>query len=166
LNLKPNINQVKGMDVLKEINVPPSRILIDGSGVMALYGIRENADLDIAIPFLDFIRIQKEQPMDYEFKYGGFAKIVMLLYKNVEIHHTDWDGTETETSLANTPVIGGYHWHTLETIYHWKKLAKRDKDITDCKLIEEFWRFKKEKEKEGLTENNVNGLIEIYLKRL
>jgi hypothetical protein len=142
-NLIPNIEQVVGIESLKELDVPPDQILIDGSGVLALYGIRQNRDLDIAVPMRYWIEMLKNS-QKYTLSFGGLSKVVMLVYKDIEIHYSDWDNiTPVEETLKVTPLIGGFHFHTLETIYKWKKLANRKKDQADCKLIEEFWEFQK-----------------------
>ena len=163
MNVKPNINQVVSIEQLKEIDVPPNRILIDGSGVMALYGIRQNKDLDIAIPLSDWSRILNDFPGKYEVAYRSFIKVMVLVYKNVEIHYNDWDGSRTEDTLERTEVIGGYHWHSLDTIYKWKKLANREKDIKDVQLIEKFWELKNKGE---LSERRLYELINKRLKNL
>ncbi len=120
---------MKYLDELNRLNLPIDKYAIFGSGVLAIRGIRENKDLDIIVKWeLWDELIFKYEVKDDEIEIGNLH-IVRNLFPDVG--HVD-------SLIYESEVINGIHYVKLEKLLQWKKIKRRDKDLEDIKLIENY----------------------------
>lgn len=120
---------------LKELNLPKGKFAIFGGGPMCVRGLRECRDLDVIVTERLFnnlkekkgLQLKKEEFCDYLEKDG------VEFYK-------DWGPGEwdIEKLIQGAEIIDDLPFIGLEQVLKWKKINKRDKDIEDIKLIEEY----------------------------
>ena len=139
-NNKPNglenIKRVKYINELDELKIPKNKILITGSSTLALYGLRDNNDLDVSVTKDIFNKLSKDKKFKHQIAESG-SKI--LSYKNVDIHNKNWPFNNTvENELKRSLIINGYYFYSIYRLLEWKKKVNRPKDQKDIKMISEF----------------------------
>jgi hypothetical protein len=131
-----NIKKVKYLNELDELRIPRNKILICGSATLALYGLRDNKDLDVAVSKDMFKKLEKDKRFKRIFA-GSGSKV--LNYKNVDIHRNNWPFKNTvEDELKKSLIIDGYHFYSIYRLLEWKKKVNRDKDQKDARMISKF----------------------------
>ena len=127
------ISNVKYLNELDELRIPKNKVLIGGSGTLALYGLRENKDLDVTVPLRIYNQIKSKHKLPYTPLRPGEG---LISYKNVDLHHTNWPfKISVEEELKKCIVVNGYHFMSLKRLIEWKKIVNRPKDKQDIKLI-------------------------------
>lgn len=128
---------------VKELGLPLEQVVVIGSGILDQLGIRQAADVDVAVSqeVLDNIaddegwteKIDKNQRR-YFLKQDRSAEA--------------WDGWEIDGRivgydelLENAVEYDGVKFVSLDFLRRWKNWRRREKDIQDVKLIDE-WRKK------------------------
>lgn len=135
-NKLTDINRVNHINELNELKIPRNKVLLAGSAVLTLYGLRNNKDLDVTIPKNIFDKFRKDKRLKYSTTPTGNE---ILSYKNVDLHHDNWPfKNSVEDELKRSLVVDGYHFYTLERLIEWKKIVNRQKDKDDIKVIKDF----------------------------
>jgi hypothetical protein len=141
-----NIKNVKHINKLKKLGYPLNEILIVGSGTMALYGLKENNDIDLWVTK----RVYDSMLKDSRFSPNG----KMLETKDGLIeadHRFICVKDKVEDHLKRAKVVNEIHFQSLQDVLEWKQCMKRPKDINDIKVIENYMK---------------KNLVEIYLRLL
>jgi len=145
-----NIKNVKYMNKFLRLPYPKNQMLIIGSSVMALLGIKKNKDVDIwATPAIiklvsrnkNFIsKISKfDGSTLYESKDGSVEFVPNL---------APWKGTFKE-NMERAIMIYGIYFQSPKDLLKWKQAANRPKDKEDIRLIKAFL-------KKGVVESYLN----------
>lgn len=129
------LKNVLHINSLKRFKLPLNKILIVGSGTMALLGIKNNHDLDLWVTTEVFKLLAKHK----DFK--PVKKLGRLFYESLDgsIEASDkmiCTKGKVEDYLKKAIVISGFHFQSLNDVLTWKKCMKRPKDIEDIKKIE------------------------------
>ena len=134
-----NLANVKHLSQFRRLPIPKNEMLIVGSATMALFGLRENKDIDIwATPrIMEVIKKNKnfhEKKSDidgsiiYESNDGVFEFCESFTYAN---------GTFKEC-MKRAVTLYGIHFQSPEDVLEWKLKANRPKDQEDITILENF----------------------------
>jgi len=133
---------MKGPEIInqvKELELPPDQYTVVGSGSMAARGIREAADIDLVITQGLYDSL-KDSGWAEEHKTG--SKREWVLSSGPFDASTSWsvEGYEpTAKELIETSdVIEGVNFVNLPNLLTWKKACRREKDLRDIELIEQY----------------------------
>jgi len=138
-----NIKNVNYINKFLRLPYPKNQMLIIGSAVMALFGIKKNKDLDIwTTPFVEKMIARdknynvKKSKLDgsnmYEHKDGSLEFVITL-----PKHRGD-----LKKALAKSIMIYGVHFQHPKDLLAWKKEVNRPKDKDDIKKLEIFLKKK------------------------
>ena len=130
---------------VKELGLPLDQIIIIGSGILDQLGIRQSADIDVAVDRAvleklagdsDWAKKLDKNQRRYLVKRDGSAEI--------------WDGWEIDGQVVEYDELldyaveyDGVKFVNLDFLRRWKNWRGREKDMQDVKLIDE-WRAKHE----------------------
>lgn len=141
-----NIKNVKHINKLKKLGYPLNEILIVGSGTMALYGLKENNDIDLWVTKKVYDNMLKDS------RFSPNGKMLETKDGLIEADHRFiCVKDKVEDHLKRAKVVNGFHFQSLQDVLEWKQCMKRPKDINDIKVIENY--IKK-------------NLVEVYLRQL
>ncbi len=127
---------------LKELNLPKGKFAVFGSGPMAVRGLRECRDLDVIVAkdVFDEFKNKKEWELKKTEKSEYLENSGIELWKD---WGPDWfpEGTWDIQKLINeAEIIDDLPFVKLEEVLKWKNILRREKDLADIKLIEDFYR--------------------------
>ena len=131
---------------VKELGLPLDQIIIIGSGILDQLGIRQSADIDVAVDRAmleklaadgsDWVKKLDKNQRQYLVKHDGSAEI--------------WDGWEIDGRVVEYDELldyaveyDGVKFVNLDFLRRWKNWRGREKDMQDVRLIDE-WRAKHE----------------------
>lgn len=136
--------------VLRQFNLPIDQYAITGSGPMGIRNLKVIGDIDIIV--------SEKLWNDLASKYGvtdqnGVRKIIFP-GAIVEAFHQDsfyaepFDDKASTYALriANAEIIDDLPFDTLETILYYKRKDRREKDLRDIELIENWMSLNKNSE--------------------
>jgi hypothetical protein len=115
---------------------PDKDVVVVGSGVLCVHGIREHRDLDVVVSRATFERLKDDPKLKFsEFKDGA----PRLQSKDLDIF-IKWDKPGSaepnfEELFNESELVGGVRVLSLERVVSWKKRWAREKDLADLKLI-------------------------------
>lgn len=124
---------------VRGIGLPLDKIIVIGSGTLDVHGIRASNDIDLVVS----PEIYEELSQDSSWEKGQQGRMWRSLHRDeVEV----WQNWSLDDSphpdytdlLSVTEEIEGVRFVTLDYLYGWKKAKGRDKDLSDCRLIEEY----------------------------
>lgn len=130
--------RVNNIHLIDKLNIPRSKCIILGSGIMAALNIRKNHDIDVNIPKPLWTKLFKENKTDFTLG-KGLSGDLYLDYKGLDIltiFYRDPLGMQLGSNLLVN--IDGYYFYSLELLMSFKKMLNRPKDKLDIKLIEKF----------------------------
>ena len=133
-----DINRVKHIDMLKNFGYPLNKMLIMGSGTLALYGIRSNKDIDIVSHPSIWKKVKKDRRLKprqimnndtaYETKNG-----------ELEFGNSLWPlDIPPFMAFRMAETVNGFKFQSLKDVLAWKKKMGREKDAADIALIKKF----------------------------
>lgn len=131
---------------VKEVGLPSGKYVVVG-GAMEAYGIRDAKDLDIVVTpdlFEDLIKQGWEVCMCDKCKESwsqGETKRILKRPGVDILSGYSWKDiyeANTDELIQNANVIDGVAFVQIEELLKWKKAARREKDLKDVELIEEF----------------------------
>lgn len=132
-SLMKNIKNVKYLDKLKSLGYPLNEMLIVGSGTMALYGLKENTDLDLWVTKRVYDKLLKDR------RFSPNGKMLETKDKLIEADHRFICVKQpVEYYLKKATIINGFHFMSLESVLEWKKCMGRPKDKEHIKMIEKY----------------------------
>lgn len=138
------------VEKIRSFNLPAKKYVVIGSAVMEAKGIRKANDLDIMVAPEVFEELKKEGSWHYEQKAGQKGNKIDILEKDgcqlyyhiYEEHGLDWFLAQQDRN----ELIDGIYFASLATLMFKKEEWRRDKDIADFRLIEEYLRNQKDGE--------------------
>jgi len=125
---------MKFIEELKKLNLPQDKFAIFSSGCMAIRNLRENKDIDILV---------REDLWQELIKNHSLNEKGMIEIGNVEISRTVKHLTNIDKLIDNAEIINGLRFVRLDNILVWKRKMRREKDIKDIKLIENYLKNEK-----------------------
>ena len=143
--MTPDVNRVRHLDLFNELNIPKTEAIFISSAIMAVYGLRENGDLDIAVTRPIFRCFTNHS--DFKLKKSCFTGAPKLKHKTGAIEIRVNSGPEqvpTEDRLWNESVcISGYHFLSFDSVIASKlwcgnTFPGRQKDLDDVETIRKF----------------------------
>jgi hypothetical protein len=122
---------------VKSLNLPVGEYAIFGGGPMGIRNLREMHDIDIIASDRLFDEYTDKQGWRLKEIYGYRDWL-----KNDELEiemGRDWhEGWGVEKMIKEADIIDGLPFVKLEYLIEWKKFFRREKDLKDIELIEEF----------------------------
>ena len=145
-----NLKNVKYINDLRRLNLPLHKVLIVGSGTLALLGIKGNDDLDLWVSEDLFRRLKNHRQLRPVMKHGR------LFYEtkdgSIEMSNTfPCTKGRIEEYLKRAIVIYGVHFKSVDDLIAWKKCMNRPKDRQHIRMIEKY-------KKNNVVENYLNIL--------
>lgn len=136
-------NQHK-FEALRKFHLPINQYAISGSGPLGIRNLREIADIDIIVtPELRDTLAAKFGIVDD----GEVKKIIFPRDDDIEAF---WEGSfytkpkddcpSIANRIAQAEIIDGLPFDILATVLYFKRKLKREKDLKDIQLIEEWLR--------------------------
>lgn len=109
--------------------------------MLALYGIRENIDLDVVVSPKTFLTLRYERGL--EFTIGKRSGVYKYRDGEIEIFgHIPYSRSTpcilTESILDRAVNFKGYNFMTLLDLLRFKQVRRLEHDISDIKLIEKY----------------------------
>jgi len=145
-----NLKNVKHLDQLRRLRLPMNKVLIVGSGTLALFGLKKNDDLDLWVTEDLFRLMKSDKNLKPVMKHGR------LFYEtkdgNIEASNKmACTKGRVEEYLKRSILVYGIHFKSLNDLLDWKKCMGRPKDKEHIKLIEKY-------KKSEVVENYLNVL--------
>lgn len=134
-----NLKNVKYLDKFRRLKYSKNEMLIIGTGTMALFGLKENKDLDVWATESVFRKLKKNP--DFIEKISNIDNSVMYETKDgtLEFVHTLPPFQDSiYDHLKRAIVVYGIHFQSLADLLKWKKMMNRQKDKEDIEKIENF----------------------------
>lgn len=139
--LEANLKNVNHIDQFLSLGLPKNKCLIMSSGVMALFGIRKNRDLDIVVTKDVFNKLKNNNKLVYSHRRLSDNPSYQSLDGNIEFYGTMWPFKKSvEYYLKKAIVIKGVRFLPLRTVIKWKNKLRRPKDKADIGLIKKSLR--------------------------
>ena len=134
------LSNVKYLDEFNKLEL--RNFLFIGSATLALYGIRENRDLDVVVPIETFISLRFNRDLDFRFGGSGFYKYSTKDGK-IEIfgQMPSCCGRTcllTKQLLKESVAVESYKFMSLNQVLAMKKYRRTKQDLDDIKLIENY----------------------------
>jgi len=133
-----NLKNVKHLNKFRRLKYPKNEMLIVGSGVLALLGLKENKDLDVwTTP-----RIMKQLLKDEKFVHtkSQLDRSVMVESKDgtLEFGTTLPPFKNLKEHLRRALIVYGIHFQSPKDVLEWKKYMNRPKDKVDIIALEKY----------------------------
>ncbi len=125
---------------LKELNLPRGKFAVFGSGPMAVRGLRECRDLDIIVTEDVFDKYKEVSGWEMKELQSGES---YLENNNIEFYK-DWSPGKWDVQklINEAEIIDDLPFVKLEEILKWKNILRREKDLADIKLLEDYLNIK------------------------
>jgi len=121
---------LKYLDELLKLNLPAEDFAVFGSGPIAIRNLRENEDIDIIVrPGLWNELIIAFPPAN--------EKLIKINHIEIFKHWLPWFQDVNEL-IDTADLIDNIRFVKLENVLIWKKALKREKDLNDIFLLEEY----------------------------
>lgn len=127
---------------IEKLDLPNDEVVVLGSGILSALGIREAEDIDLLIKPELFEKI-KSEGWQYEIIEIEGKPRDMLSKGNTQAFKDFWWEDKTllpEEGIARAQKINGINFISLQTLLEYKKSMKREKDLRDVLLIEQYLR--------------------------
>jgi len=143
--LKPDIKKVRHIDKLKSLGLPSNKCVIVSSGVLALYGIRQNDDLDISVTKDLFFKVLRLA--GYKVKLYNATKeswfptnypVCQLFDGDIEIGFRSFTAPVPQL-IEEANNVKGVNFLNLNRLIEWKKAINRPKDLKDIKNLKKVF---------------------------
>ena len=135
----------KLLQKLKELNLPEGEFAIFGSGPACIRGLREIGDLDIIVTENLFNSLKNKSNINVLGKESSTSSFHLKHSEesNMGFYNPwkpgDWNvACDVNKLIQEADIIEGFPFVKLEEVLKYKKLLKREKDLVDIKLIEDF----------------------------
>jgi len=129
-----NIKNVKHIDKLKSLGYSLNEMLIVGSGTMALYGLKENNDIDLWVSKKVLSKMKNDKRFTKNVKNFWQAYDGLIEAEGILICSTG----NFEENIKRATIVNGFHFQSLQDVLDWKKCMNRPKDHEHIKMIEAY----------------------------
>jgi len=122
---------------IKQLRLPYGQYVVVGSGTLEALGIRQAADIDIAVLPALHTALRATGEWDEDERYGE----VFLKRDDVEILprlHWDAYATTTAAAIESALIIDGVPFMNLDELRTFKTALGREKDFADIALIDAY----------------------------
>lgn len=122
---------------VKKLNFTIGGYVIVGSGLLAVLGLREANDIDVAVTQKLLKELQATGKWEEEIRYGK----LFLKSEDVDvITQLEWDKypTTTEEAIKTATIIEGVPFLNMEQTILFKTALGREKDFKDIELLKEY----------------------------
>ncbi len=132
------LNNVKHLNKFRRLKYSKNEMLIIGSGVLALLGLRKNKDLDIWATENIISKISKDE--NFIAKASRLDRSVIYESKDglIEICETLPPFKNLKEHLKRAIILYGIHFQSPKDVLEWKKHMNRSKDKMDIKALEHY----------------------------
>jgi len=145
-----NLKNVNHIQQLRRLGYPLNKMLIIGSGTMALLGLKKNDDIDIWTTKDVHKRMANDRKLVRTVKHGDV--IYETKDENIEIgSNLPCTKGRLENYLKRAIVVNGFYFKSIDDVLAWKRCMGRPKDKEHIRMIE---KYKK------------NNVVEMYLLEL
>lgn len=135
--------RVNHIPLLKSFDLNPDQFVIMASGLLALLGIRENNDLDIAVMPDYFDELHKSKIFEEKRQGNNFEinPVLTTQCRCIEFFPNASPLTDDVLSLiVRSNPIQGINFLCLDDFIQWKLASDRKKDRNDLELMKKFIR--------------------------
>jgi len=133
-----NLKNVNHINKFRRLKYPKNEMLVIGSGVLALLGLKKNKDLDFWATE-NVIRKLSKDPNFIKMKSKLDAKpIYESKDKTIEIAGTLPPFKNIKEHLKRAIIVYGIHFQSPKDVLKWKKYMNRPKDQEDIKALEHY----------------------------
>ena len=119
---------------LNELDVAVSDVVVVGSGILDVLGIRASRDLDVLVSEAKFREIAARGHRPFKYQDGELG----LEIDDVEIMDSWFGETFEEVAARAVQLDGGVKFMPLEEVRAWKIQKNRPKDQADVRLIDAY----------------------------
>jgi len=133
-----NLKNIKHLNKFRRLKYSKNEMLIVGSGVLALLGLKKNKDLDIWATSNVISKISKDE--NFIAKASSLDKSVIYESKDgaIEFFSTMPPFKNIKEHLKRAIIIYGIHFQSPKDVLEWKKYMNRPKDKLDIKALEHY----------------------------
>lgn len=134
-----NLNNVKYINDFRRLPYPKNEMLIVGTGVMALLGLKKNKDIDVWATDKIIKKVSKDK--NYIHKKSKTDGFPMYERKDGKIEFMSTlppITQEMDDNFKRAIVIYGIQFQNPKDVLRWKKLINRPKDKEDIRLLEKY----------------------------
>ncbi len=132
-----NLKKVNHINKLRRLGLPLNKVLIVGSGTMALLGIKDNSDLDLWVTPDVFKKMKTNKKLKPVMNHGR------LFYETLD---GDIEASSimpctngrVEDYLKRAIIVYGFHFKSVNDVIAWKKCMGRPKDKRHVKMLEKY----------------------------
>ncbi len=124
----PEIKQQLG-----ELDIDVNDVVVVGSGILDVLGIRASRDLDVLVDEAKFREIAARGYQTFEYASGGNG----LEIDDIECMDS-WLGESFDEVAARAVELDGVKFMSLEEVRAWKLQHNRPKDQIDVRLIDAY----------------------------
>ena len=123
--------------LVKDQRLPEGEYIVAGGGILNALNIRESEDIDLVVTSSLYKTLKDK----------GWKEVNKGTYNVLEHDPFEaglcWDGDKNEMQniddlLSDAVYVNDVPFTSLERLRSWKSKMKRDKDIRDIKLIDEY----------------------------
>ncbi|MDR2063358.1 MAG: class I tRNA ligase family protein [Candidatus Nomurabacteria bacterium] len=134
------------IDIVKKLGLPLDEVLVFGSGIMDVLGMKESDDIDLIVSDKVFEAIENSGQWSSVYKKAIDKIMRKKIVDGMEVETSggyDWLDWYDEKSgfkglIQRAEKIDGVNFVNLPDLLDWKKSMNREKDQKDIKLIEEY----------------------------
>lgn len=132
-----NLKNVNHINQLRRLGLPLNKVLIVGSGTMALLGLKKNDDLDMWVTEDVFRNMKNNKKLKPVMKHGR------LFYETsdgmIEASNSmPCTKGRVEDYLKRAIIVYGFHFKAPNDVISWKRCMGRPKDKQHIKMIENY----------------------------
>lgn len=122
------------LEELKKLNLPKGKYAIFGSGPLVIRGMRDAHDLDVIVKDDVYHELCSQYPA-----HVTTTPVNGIQIGNLEIGNTWLDeSSQVDEMIDSAEIIDDFPFVKLEYVLEWKKKMRREKDLKDIQLIEEY----------------------------
>ncbi|MBD3251542.1 hypothetical protein GF380_03765 [Candidatus Uhrbacteria bacterium] len=121
---------------LRDLHLPAKDYVVFGSGPLWIRGIRPSGDLDLLARGAAWDRLLEIGQVEDG---DGCSKCIRLANGKIEVYN-QWctASCNVDDVIRHADVIEGIPFAKLQDVLCWKSEMKRDKDVEDIAMIEEY----------------------------
>ncbi len=131
-------------EALRKFHLPVDQYAITGSGPLGIRNLREIADIDI------IVKPELRDTLAARFGIVDDGEVKKIVFPGDDDIEAFWEGSfytkpkddfpSVADRIAQAEIIDGLPFDTLATVLCFKRKLKREKDLKDIQLIEEWKR--------------------------
>lgn len=134
------------IEYLSLLKLPKTDYCLFGGACLAVRDLRPTDDIDLFVTKKLYEELKNNGWR--ETREIGLSPYLSIQINNMQFEaHAQFDNKNWQPDikryLSQPEVIESYPFMPLTDLYEWKSITRRGKDISDMKLIEEYWTAQK-----------------------